>query len=319
MALKYIGLLIAQAREETGETDYSDSSDPDEVNGIPQSVPIQAAKEATIHCQNALYLAAPQIFDVMGEIDGVQNQIEYDLPDNAYLGAAIASAEYSQSGDDTDFSMLSLSDYAYRTGGTGTPSRIIPYNDGKFLVDPACASAGGLFRIFYGATLDEPDLRRGKIKAVVKDGPMTNYLTVELEDDSTLDESTIEANEYFCANDKDGVVKYYNVNYTAYSSTTKILTLNTSTPVADGTIAVGDYITANRYSSSHIKLHRIAEPIVLAFIRRRFYLGKSSADVLNEEDNIAAFTKEMVAVYKRRLRAQKKIPYTGRFERLGRI
>lgn len=318
MSLRYIGLLIGQAREETGETDYSDSADPNEVNGVPQSVPVQAAREAVIHCQNSLYLASPQIFDIISEIDAVVGQIEYDMPENAYLGAAVASAEYSESGDDEDFSMLSLSDYAYRTGGSGIPSRFIPYNDGKVLFDPA-PSTQGLFRIVHGADLDMPDLRRGKISSVTKDGPMTNYLTIVLDStDATLDEDAINANEYVCVNDKDGVVKHYNVAFTAYDSTTKTLTLDTSTAVADGAISVGDYITVGKFTTTHIKLHNIAEPVVLAFLRRRFYLGKSSVDVQNEEDNIAAFTKEMVSAYRRRVRVQKKIPFIGRFEHLGR-
>ncbi|TXH58373.1 MAG: hypothetical protein E6Q97_02295 [Desulfurellales bacterium] len=316
MALRNISLLISQAREETGETDYSESGT--EINGVPQSVPLQAAREGVIHCQNVLYLADPKIFDVIGYIDGVQSQLEYDLPANAFLGAAIASAEYSQSGADNSYQRLSFTDYSYRSGGTGTPSRFISYGDGKFLVDPPCSTAGGKFRIVYGATLDVPALRCGKIEARTLNGGGTLYETVVLENDSNLNEVDLAANEYFCVNDKDGVVKYYNVDYTAYDSGTKTLTLGSSVAVTGGTIAVGDYITIGRYSTSHIKLHAVAEPIILAFMRRRFYLGKSSADVQGEEDNIAAFTKEAVSVYRRRVRTAKKIPFTGRFENLGR-
>lgn len=312
MSLRYIGLQIDQTREETGETDYSDT------NGVPQSVPIQAAREAVIHCQNSIYLAAPHTFDSPFNLTPVVGQIEYDLPANAYVGAAIASVEYSRSGETNDYYRLALSDFAYRLGGNGLPERFIPYGDSKILIDPAPSEAGGNIRIFGGLWLDEPELRRGKIKAVVKDVSMTNYLTVELENDTTLDEDAIEANEYFCANDKDGNVLYYNVFYSSYNSTTKILTLDPATSVAGGTLAVGDYICCGKYATSHIKLDRIAEPVILAYIRRRFYLEKSSEDARNEEDNIAAFTKEMVASYKRRVRTQKKIPYTGRFESIGR-
>lgn len=316
MALRNTSLLIAQAREETGETDYSESGT--EINGVPQSVPLQAIREGVIHCQNSLYLAAPQIFDVIGYLTGVQNQIEYDLPANAYIGSAIASVEYSQSGATSDYQRLSLSDYSYRTGGSGVPSRFIPYGDGKVIFDPPASIAGGTFRIVYGATLDEPALRCGKIASRTLNGGATLYETVVLENDANLNEVDLGQNEYFCVNDKNGVVKYYNVDYTAYDSGTKTLTLGSAVTVAGGTIAVGDYITIGKYSTTHIKLHAVAEPVILAFCRRRFYLGKSSADIQGEEDNIAAFTKEMVAVYRRRVRTAKKIPYTGRFESLGR-
>jgi hypothetical protein len=312
MALRYVGLQIAQARSETGETDYTDD------NGVPQSVFVQALKEGVIHCQNALYLAAPQIFDVIGYLDAVIDQVEYDLPENAFLGSALAAVEFSASGENTDYYRLNLIDYAYRVGGSGNPSGFTPYGDNKMIVDPACASTGGQFRFPYGANLDEPALRIGKVASATKDVAMENYLTIVLENDSTLDGDTLSENEYVCLNDKDGVVKYYNAHYSAYDSTTKTLTLDTDTSVEDGTIAVGDYVTAGKYSTTHIKLAPVAEPILLAFMRRRAYLEKSSDDRASEEDNIAAFTKEMVAVYKRRLRMQKKIAYTGRFDNLGR-
>lgn len=312
MALRYVGLQISQAREETGETDYSTT------NGVPQSVPLQALREAVIHCQNSLYLAYPKIFDVITEIDAVAGQSEYDLPANTYLGSSIASAEYSKDGDSENFLQLSLIDFGYRLGGTGYPSSFIPYGDAKIIVDPAPSLAGGSFRIAHSAHLDEPDLRRGKIKTITKDGPMTNYVSIELEDDSILDEDAIALHEYLCVNDKDGVVKYYNANFTSYDASSNTLTLAASTPVSAGTIAIGDYITLGKYTTTHVKLDRIADPVIMAFVRRRFYLSKSSEDVKNEEDNIAAFTKEMVAAYKRAIRTQKKIPFTGRFEFLGR-
>lgn len=313
MALRYVGLQIAQAREETGETDYSAT------NGVPQSVPIQALTEGVIHCQNSLYSADPKIFDIITYFDAVIGQVEYDLPENAYMGASIGSVEFSSSGADTDYYRLALSDYGYRDGGSGDPARFVPYGEGKIIIDPPCSQTGGKFRVVHGAHLDTPDLRRGKILSVTKDVPMTSYTTVVLDPlDSTLDETTIGQNEYFCSNDKNGNVEYYNVPYTSYDTVTKTLTLGSGVLVSAGTLTVGSYLSIGKFSTTHIKLDKICEPVLLAMMRRRFYMEKSSDDKAGEEDNIAAYTKEMVAAFKRRVRTQKKIPYTGRFECLGR-
>ena len=314
MALRYIGLLIAQAREETGETDYSDT------NGVPQLVAVGALREGVIHCQNQLYLADPKIFDEIGYITPVQDQIEYALPENAFIGSSIGSLEYSPSGVDSRYYRLALADYGFRTGGSGVPSKFVPYGDGKLLLDPAPNVSGGLLRVVYNAHLDEPDLRRGKIEAVELNGSADAYLTVTLAaSDGTLDEATLQANEWICVNDVSGNVTYYNIHYSGYDTVTRKLTFDIATPItSSGVIAVGSYVTVGKYSTTHVKLNRIAEPVLLAFLRRRFYLQKSSEDKAAEEDNIAAFTKEMVAVYKRRVRTAKKVGYTGRFEGVGR-
>lgn len=312
MALRYVGLQIAQAREECAETDYSAT------NGVPQATPLGAARDAVIHVQNQLYLAAPRIFDVIGYLTPVQNQIEYTLPENAYIEAAIAAIEYSPNGDSSQYSKLTMTDYGYRNGGVGTPTLFTPYGDGKVIIDPAPNVSGGLFRVVYGALKDAPDLRRGKIEAVELNGGATAFVTVTLAADDSLDVTTLQQNEWICVNDVSGNVTYYNIHYSGYDTATRKLTFDLTPAVGSGAIAVGSYVTVGKYTTTHIKLNPIADPVVMAFIRRRLYLQKSSEDKTAEEDNIAAFTKEMVAVYKRQIRTLKKPGYTGRFEGIGR-
>lgn len=308
MPLKYNGLLIAQAREETGETDYSDD------NGVPQSVAIQALREAVIHCQNTLYLTAPRIFDVISLLDPVASQIEYELPETTYLGSSIAFVRYSHDGDERNYYNLDLADYIYRVGAVSSePRRFTPYGERSILVDPPLDSARGKFQVFHGRHLDEPDIRRGKIENVTNN--VTEYQTIVLANDTNLDATGIGLEEYICVNDKDGNVKFYNVHYDSYDSSSRTLTLTPgSALMSGGSITIGDYITLGKYTTTHVKLDRIAAPVLLAYLRRRFYLGKSSEDVTGENENIKVFTQEMERSYRKTYRSAKRVPYRGKFE-----
>jgi len=305
MALRYNGILIDAAREDTGETDYSAT------NGITQNSAVEKLREAVIHCQQNIFDVAPHVFDVLTEISGVANQNSYDLPENTYIGASLIAFEYSKDGTAEKYYPLELKDYIYRANKADSEPRcFIPYGERSVLVDPFPDTSNGKFRATHGAYLDAPDIRRGKIATVNSAG--ASYTTLVLEDDTNLDETKIATDEYLCVSDKDGTVVFYNANY-SYDTGTKTLTL-TGALVADGDIDVGDYITIGRYTTTHIKLHKHAEPVVLSYLRRAFYLRKSSADADAEMTNLKSFTNEMVNAYFKRNRMQKKVPYIGKFE-----
>lgn len=309
MSLRYIGTIITACRNDTGETDFSAD------NGVPNSIAIEAAKEGVQHCQNVLMTLAPKTFEILTELAGVSGQAEYQLPENTYIGSSIAFVRYSKDGDNKNYYSLALKDYAYFAGGNDTePQRFTNFGERSILIDPVLSSSVGKFQVSHGAYLDAPALRSGKISARTVNGAGTAYTDITLDSaDSTLDDSAIAADEFLCVNDVNGVVKFQNIQYT-YNSSTKVLTIVGSALLTAGTVAVGDYITIGKYTTTHPKLSLIAEPVVKSYIRRRFYLGKSSEDVQAENDNIRVFTEEMVNAFSKQVRSQKKVPYTGRYE-----
>lgn len=308
MPLRYNGKIIELCREEAGETDYSI------YNGISQAVSIQALKEGLIHCANNIYKVYPHYLDVKTVIDLVNGQQEYDLPENAYLGAGIQSVRGSHDGSARNYQPLTLTDYNYEdNGATGEPTRYYLRGERTLLVTPIPDSSNGKLAINHAQWPDLPALRVGKIASRTLNGGGTQYETIVLEDDATLDETAIASDEYLCVNDKDGNVVHYNAYYSSYDSGTKTLTLDGAL-ASTGAISVGDYITLGKYTTTHIKLDTLAEPIIMAFLRRRYYLSKSSEDVSAENENIIAFTAELVDSFNSRVRDAKQVPYRGIYE-----
>lgn len=307
MPLRLTTEIIDECREETGETDFSGT------NGVPQSIPLAAFRESLVFIQNEIFLVAPSHFESSVDMDVTVGESEYDLPDNAFLGAAIAFVLYSPTGEEEDFYPLELKDPKYFWGGSGRPCRYHQINS-AILIDPLPADATGVLRIYVGLHLDKPAERVGKVVAALDDA--TDYTTIELANDDTLDSDAIDAGEDLCVNDRYGQIKYRNVPYDSYDSTTRIITLADGVALSGGSIEAGDYITLGLDTTTHVKLDAVAEPIVKAYIRRRFYLGKSSDDVDAENENITAFMGQMIKSYIKRNRGPKKMPYVGKYDQI---
>lgn len=311
--LRYIGNIIADCREQTGETDYSDT------NGIPQSVPILEANYAQLACQSIICEKFPEFFQTEEIIDIVANQTAYEIPENAWNEGFISEVWYSSDGQSKNYRRLAAKSERYRQNTTGEPQIWYQEQPRRFIIDPYVQTAQGKLRAVYAAAVDSVDLRRGKITAVTKNGPMTHYESITLSTtDGTLDETQLSRNEYICVNTVPGIVEYYNILYdytSGYNTTSKVLTFSSPVPVSAGTITVGSYVTCGRFTTTHSKLGPLCEPVISAYINRRFYLGKSSTDASNEEDNISVHIKNLSRqMFLNRSRAIQKPRYTGKFE-----
>lgn len=316
-SLEYIGTIIASSRQETGETDYSDT------NGTPQSVPIEAANEALIQCQSLIYGILPQAFEsATEEIDGVAGQTHYDAPANCWLGTAIEMIEFSIDGTEAGYYELDGKSGRFKDNAlNGYPSIWYPEGIGGFAISPPPKDANGTIRVTYTRALDSLQLRIGKIAAVTKDVSMENYTSITLADVSSsieLDTTALSSSNYLCVNTKFGEVVYYNIGYdydTDFNTSTKVLTFDPVVPVSAGVISVGDYITTGQYTTTHAKLGKECHSILKGFINRRFYLGRSSSDVDAETDNITLASKRLEDGFQHaKANMSFKPRYKGKFE-----
>ena len=303
MTIRYHKKLIDECREDTGETDFS------AYNGVPQSAVLASFEEAYVHCVNAIYSNYASFLEVKTLISIVAGQAEYELPDTAYLGGGIRSIRYSSDGSEDEYERLWLVGASTQYSGSGEPEGYFERGERTIVLSPAPSRAGGVLEVTHAVWPDRPALRSGLIEGVQKNGGLTEYTVLALADDSWLDEATIESDENLCVNDRNGNVVFRNAAY-SYNSSTKELTL-TGALVASGTISEGDYVCIGTDVTSHLKLDRMAEPVIKSFIRRRLLQGKSSNDVVLESENISAFTAEMVTAYQLRNRDAKTVRYMG--------
>jgi hypothetical protein len=307
---RYVGSLIAEVREKKGETDYSDD------NGIPQSVPIEAANHAQQILQALIYEVvqgtAPAFFDTKTTIDCETDEASYDLPEDIFLGGSVSSVKYSCDGSVDNYVSLQIGSYSQFGHQSGDPGFFCVRN-GIIEVDPIPDHPNGDLQICYHRALDSLALRVGRISARTIDGDY--YTDLTLAQDSYLNAVKIQGDEYLCVNSKDGEVVYYNIGYSDYDTSSRRITFDTNdAPTAGGTISVGDFITLGRYTTTHSKLDRVCEGYFKALIARAFDVVNSSYDAQAEETLLKALEGTIINTYRRLVRARRNIPYTGKFE-----
>lgn len=308
--MRYVGEIIADCREDTGEQDYSDD------NGTPQSVPLAALNRAQTTLEALIYAQRPELFNKRSTtLTGVAAQEEYLIPSDAY-SYDVKLIEYSPDGNARNYYPLDCVSYIELFGDTdSTPQRYAlrgPY----FIVDPILGSSVGVFRVTYFPRFDGLDLRRGTVSSAPQNVGGTEYTSIVLANDAYLDSVAIGAGEYLNVVDRDGEIVYRNIPYTAYSSGSQTITLDAGVLVSAGAIAAGNYITIGRDKTTHSDLPDYCEPYLIARCNYKLFSVKSSSDAeyaLTEAQDAFSLVRSTL---ERTPKESERIPYSGKFEDL---
>lgn len=275
----YVGDLISNARSDTQNAD--DIPTDDEQSGIPTADFLRYANFAQDRLQGKITKKYPFAFQTYKEIDIVGGVSLYSIPDNVSLNTKVVKVEYSKTGLASDYRRLKpgnpylqqYRDYPYPMFYTRL--------DGQILLEPSvAATATGKIRVWYIRTLDRMELRRGVVDAVTINGSnQITALSLSTTDDDATELGKI-STQYLCVNSVAGVVKCYNIPVNGYDSTTGNVTL-VGTPELDAgeTVAVGDYVTIGRYTTTHSKLANECERYLTEYVNRRVKKRDSSKDV----------------------------------------
>lgn len=285
--MRYVGLQITTARSQSDNSDYS------ETTGIPQNDVVEFIADGQDYLQAVISGAFPnvKIFEGEEDLTIVSGQATYALPDNVYLKNRLYYVGYSDSGLEKDLCALRKGNISERFFETGHPSIYIPRNK-EIIVSPVASS--GLVRVNYERKLDRLDIRRGTIESRVLSG--TTLTEVVLASDVNLDSSTIEDYSYFCVNDKDGNVTLYNVPISSYNSSSRTLTID-SFDIGTSSIAVGDFITLGKYSTTHSKLDDACERFLVAWTKWQMLKRDSSVDVQEMNGELQALEAQIIEQY----------------------
>lgn len=248
---RYVGDLITEVRRDSENESFS--SDGVDNYGILTEDFLRFFNFALQRLQSKLIVANTTLFRRSKDIDIVGNQSEYSVSDNVYLGESIVDMRYSPSTEEQDLREIpEIADSNLYYGTAGYVSGYLR-RQGKFFLSPIPASSQGFIRASYERQIDQLDLRRGIITAVTVGSGIitTNTITISMSSDDA-DRISGVTDKYLCVCDKDGNVKAYNIPYTSYNSGTGVFTHAAHTLGTGESIAIGDYITVGKYTTTHI-------------------------------------------------------------------
>jgi hypothetical protein len=173
----------------------------------------------------------------------------------------------------------------------------------------------------YERSLDDLDKRRAQITAV-SGLSSTTFVDMTLtgasgtgDPDKTSSPTNFTDIDYVCVCNKDGGVTSYNIPVGSFNSSTNVLTPSTGYLFSDGeTIAVGNYVTFHKYTTTHSTLADECEKYLVRYTVLGILNRDSSVDFAESDEMLQSFQKEIVEQYKKQSGEVQMIPQRDEYE-----
>lgn len=290
--MRYLGVLIEQARQETDNLAYSATS------GIPQSEFIQAANDAQSRLQNLIMVTSPEgVFEAEADIAATPGEESYDYPLDIYSKSRIKAMFFSRTGIERDFYSVHQGTQKERFfGQTGTPSIYVRKSD-SFVLMPAPSSAGTI-RLSYKKRLPSLELRRGVVSAVTLDATTRQITSLTLTTGDTLEASELLKQNHFTIVNRHGEIKMRAIAFTAINTGSGVVTIEAGFTYDSGeTIAAGDYVIPGENATTHSELSKECERYLIAVMKWRAEHRDSSSDAIAEDKSLTSMEQEIVLAF----------------------
>lgn len=291
--MKRVDLLIGEVREETENTEYTSEA------GVQDSSILRAFNDAQDRIMSLIQAQKPGLFQKEKEFNTVSQQEGYDLPVDIFATHLLEKVEYSENGLPTDYYQLDFGYLGERAPGTtGSPSYYIRRSS-RILLNPVPQTSNAKVRLTYVYAIPKLDKRRGRVNEVTLDNVGNTIVSLNLDPTilNTDDAQALIDAEYLCVVDKNGLIKMQAVPIADLNSSSGALTLEAFVFETGETIAVGDYVVAGKYHTTHSQLPDIAERYLLAFAGWRVQKRDSSNDSVEGFAEKSEMENDIVATY----------------------
>ena len=104
--MKYVGKIIEDVREHTGNTSYAVDATGATTSGLSQHLILSHIQDAQDHLATLVINTHARIFTATKEISMVAGQEGYSVPDNIHINNKIISVQYSFDGTAVNYTKL---------------------------------------------------------------------------------------------------------------------------------------------------------------------------------------------------------------------
>ena len=292
---RYVSYLIDDVRQSTENTDFSDTI------GIKDAEFLRFLNDAQKRIHNLIVQKHPSVFLTEYTTSIVGDQESYTLPNKIFMGNKVTQVEFNpnSTGNNYFYPLKPASLFERDSGSSGSPIKYIR-KAGEILLIPIPKSSTGQLRVTYVHKLPKMDLRRGSVASVTLDSGTSKITALSLNVSTDSVDST-ELNKFTRVSivDEEGNVKMRNIKVTNVDGGTGVVTVDSSFTYESGeTIAVGNYIVAGEYSSTHTQLDDMVERYLISYATLKILQRDSNVTDLSTQQNILlAMEDEIVQAY----------------------
>lgn len=289
--MRRIDLLIADARQESDNNEYTDDS------GIQQSEFLRWADAAQTSIATRIQNRFPNVFQKEKLVSAVIGQEEYTLPNDVFYGCRIQQIDYSHTGLTNDYYKLMEGTLPERLNSTQSRPRFVIRRSNQYLLQPPPGEAG-IIRLTYQKTFPRLDIRRGTVSAVTLDTGLRQVTALTFDPSVILYAQEMSDENYICIVDRDGNIKMKAIPVSSVNETTGVVTLFSGFTYDSGeTIAVGDFAVLGSYSSTHSELPVEAERFLTDYMIYRSQRKDSSEDSIPANTELDTMANEIVETF----------------------
>ncbi len=292
--MKRIDLLINEAREATQTAEFTAET------GVQDSRFLRAFNDAQDRIQSLILNEYPSMFQKETVKTATVNSPFIAMPTDLFMDSRIELVEYSPTGQDNDYYKLTERRSDERVNGSsGNPSSYI--RQSRRLILMTKPAQAGSVRITHQKAFPRLDKRRGRVSAVTLDNSARTITSLTLDTTvlTTDDVSFLTQEEYITVVSRDGTIKMKGIPITEVNGSTGVVTVDTFVFEDGETIAIGDYVVAGKYATTHSELPDICERYLLKFSEWRVLKGDSSSDSVEENTELKEMEGDIVASYAR--------------------
>ncbi len=273
MTLRRIDLLITEARADSDNVEFSDST------GISDESFLRWSNSAQDRLLSIIQKEFPDVWQKEKIVNAVQGQESYDMPAGTYNEFRVRMVEFSSDGNPKNFRPLKKGQLAERiNGNSGDPDFYIRQSD-KLLIQPPPQSSSGTFRITVQRKFPKIDKRRARIAEVTLDDATKTITALTFDTTISVDSTRIVSEGYMSVVTRDGVQKMVGIPVSSVNETSGVVILESGFVFEDGeTIEVGDWVCAGADSTTHSELTHICERYVTEFMIWKATRRDSSGD-----------------------------------------
>lgn len=289
--MRRLDLLITEARRESDNLDFSDTS------GIQDSEFIRWANSGQTRLVSLIQQQFPQIFQKVAILQAVVGQETYEIPSDVFLDTRIDQVEFSYNGQENDYRRMQQGVLPERLNGNPAIPSFYIRRSKDLLMQPK-PSNNGLFRITYQRKLPRLDIRRGAVAAVTLDVVNRTITNLTLDATVDLDATTLVAEQYLTVVDAYGTIQMQQIPITAVSSATGVVTVAPGFVYQVGeTISIGNYVCAGPYSTTNSQLVEEAERYLVEFMIWKAEKRDSNDDSVQNNAELDAIAQDIVMSY----------------------
>ncbi len=286
--MRYLQLLIDQARRSTDNTDFSDSS------GIQTEEFIQYMNDAQSRMQSVIVQNNPDMFQKEKIIAAVRGQEAYDLPSDTLIGNRVDNVEYSTDGKEQNFQKLKQAQISERLTGIDSVPVVYIRRSGQILLQPQPDDLNGLIRLTYTKKLPRLDVRNGSVGTVVLDNNANTITSLILDTTVAIDSQSLLEEPKLTVVDKFGVQKMRDILFTDVQEGSGVITIDPSFVFEEGeTIDVGDFVVRTGDGGTHSELPDMTERYLLEYTRLKILDRDSSNDVTSQSPLLQSIEAEL--------------------------